>query len=58
MVPIHPVVLEKKFVLNISHRVAMLNYVRCDRLISNKAAIFNDLLLRYYMEDGIENCHE
>jgi hypothetical protein len=27
MVPIHPVVLEKKFVLHISHRVAMLNYV-------------------------------
>jgi hypothetical protein len=26
MVPIHPVVLEKKFVLHISHRVAMLNY--------------------------------
>ena len=22
------------------------------------AEIFNDLLLRYYMEDGIENCHE
>jgi hypothetical protein len=35
MVPIHPVVLEKKFVLHISHKV-----------------------LRYYMEDGIENCHE
>jgi hypothetical protein len=31
MVPIHPVVLEKKFDLHIS---------------------------RYYMEDGIENCHE
>jgi hypothetical protein len=44
MVPIHPVVLEKKFILHISHRVAMLK--------------FNDLLLRYYMEDGIENCHE
>jgi hypothetical protein len=27
MVPIHPVVLEKNFVLHISHRVAMLNYV-------------------------------
>jgi hypothetical protein len=27
MVPIHPVVLEKKFVLHISHGVAMLNYV-------------------------------
>jgi hypothetical protein len=27
MVPIHPVVLEKEFVLHISHRVAMLNYV-------------------------------
>jgi hypothetical protein len=27
MVPIHQVVLEKKFVLHISHRVAMLNYV-------------------------------
>jgi hypothetical protein len=27
MVPIHPVVLEKKFVLHISHRVAILNYV-------------------------------
>jgi hypothetical protein len=27
MVPIHPVVLEKKFVLHISHRVAMLNYI-------------------------------
>jgi hypothetical protein len=27
MVPIHPVVLEKKFVLHISHRVAMLTYV-------------------------------
>jgi hypothetical protein len=27
MVPIHPMVLEKKFVLHISHRVAMLNYV-------------------------------
>jgi hypothetical protein len=26
MVPIHPVVLENKFVLHISHRVAMLNY--------------------------------
>jgi hypothetical protein len=26
MVPIHPVVLEKKFVLHISHRVVMLNY--------------------------------
>jgi hypothetical protein len=25
MVPIHPVVLEKKFVLHISHKVAMLN---------------------------------
>jgi hypothetical protein len=22
------------------------------------AEIFNDLLLRYYMEDGIENCHD
>jgi hypothetical protein len=42
-------------------------YFRYDRL-SNMAArghtslwlaeIFNDLLLRYYMEDGIENCHE
>jgi hypothetical protein len=27
MVPFHPVVLEKKFVLHISHRGAMLNYV-------------------------------
>jgi hypothetical protein len=27
MVPIHPMVLEKKFVLHISHRVSMLNYV-------------------------------
>jgi hypothetical protein len=27
MVPIHPVVLEKKFVLHISHRVAILTYV-------------------------------
>jgi hypothetical protein len=27
IVPIHPVVLEKKFVLHISLRVAMLNYV-------------------------------
>jgi hypothetical protein len=27
MVPIHPVVLEKKFVLHISHSVAMLTYV-------------------------------
>jgi hypothetical protein len=27
MVPIHPMVLEKKFILHISHRVAMLNYV-------------------------------
>ena len=27
MVPIHPVVLEKKLVLHISHRLAMLNYV-------------------------------
>jgi hypothetical protein len=36
MVPIHPVVLEKKFVLHISHRVAMLNY-GYDRL-SNMAA--------------------
>jgi putative effector of murein hydrolase LrgA (UPF0299 family) len=27
MSPIHPVVLEKKIVLHISHRVAMLNYV-------------------------------
>jgi hypothetical protein len=26
MVPIHQVVLEKKFVLHISHKVAMLNY--------------------------------
>jgi hypothetical protein len=23
-----------------------------------RTEIFNDLLLRYYMEDGIENCHE
>jgi hypothetical protein len=22
------------------------------------AEIFNDLLLKYYMKDGIENCHE
>jgi hypothetical protein len=29
MVPIHPVVLEKKFVLHISHWVAMLTYVPC-----------------------------
>jgi hypothetical protein len=35
MVPIRPVVLEKKLVLH-----------------------FKDLLLQYYMEDGIENCHE
>ena len=27
MVPIHPMVLEKKFVLHISHRVTMLTYV-------------------------------
>jgi hypothetical protein len=27
MIPIHPVVLEKKFVLHISHGVAMLTYV-------------------------------
>jgi hypothetical protein len=52
MVPIHPMVLEKKFVLHISHRVAMLNYV--PRWWSS----WIDLLLRYYMEDGIENCHE
>jgi hypothetical protein len=29
MVPIRPVVLEKKLVLHISHRVAMLTYVPC-----------------------------
>jgi hypothetical protein len=27
MVPIHPMILEKKFVLHISNRVAMLNYI-------------------------------
>jgi hypothetical protein len=25
---------------------------------SDLTEIFNDLLHRYYMEDGIENCHE
>jgi hypothetical protein len=49
------------------HGLTKCCYFRCDRL-SNMAArghkslwlaeIFNDLLLRYYMEDGIENCHE
>jgi hypothetical protein len=49
------------------HALTKCCYFRYDRL-SNMAArghkslwlteIFNDLLLRYYMEDGIENCHE
>jgi hypothetical protein len=26
--------------------------------VSNWFSVHNDLLLRYYMEDGIENCHE
>jgi hypothetical protein len=49
------------------HGLAMCCYLRFNRL-SNMAArgrislrlaeIFNDLLLRYYMEDGIENCHD
>ena len=49
------------------HGLTKCCYFHYDRL-SNMAArghkslwlaeIFNDLLLRYYMEDGIENCHE